>query len=142
MQSNTNILCKEMLSPTGKTAFHLALTLKSLNMVVHSQMKKLRMQKAFFRLVLLLVTPIGFHFAGHGFVLTNFLEETKCPSLSLLTTVAANPLHLSTLVIVLGILNAHQLQKIRWMVQRSLNKLKGIGIGLFSSILQHSANTC
>ena len=94
--------------------------------------------KTFFRLALLLVTPIGFHFAGDGFALTYLLEKTRCPSLSLLTTLAANPLHLSTLVIVLGVPIGHQLKKIHWMRKCSLNMLKCIGIGLFCSILQQT----
>ena len=59
--------------------------------------------KTFLRILLLLVCLFGYHLAGDGYSAPDQLQRTSCPSLPVLLLIVFNPLHMSTLVVVVGI---------------------------------------
>ena len=59
--------------------------------------------KTFLRIVPLLLCLFGYHLAGDGYSAPNQLQRTSCPSLPVLLLIVHNPLHMSTLVVVVGI---------------------------------------
>ena len=59
--------------------------------------------KTFLRILPLLLCLFGYHLAGDGYSAPNQLQRTSCPSLPVLLLIVLNPLHISTLVVVVGI---------------------------------------
>ena len=61
--------------------------------------------KTFLRILPLLLCLFGYHLAGDGYSISapNQLQRTSCPSLPVLLLIVFNPLHMSTLVVVVGI---------------------------------------
>ena len=59
--------------------------------------------KTFLRILPLLLCLFGYHLAGDGYSAPDQLQRTSCPSLPVLLLIALNPLHMSTLVVVVGI---------------------------------------
>ena len=59
--------------------------------------------KTFLRILPLLLCLFGYHLAGDGYSAPEQLQRTSCPSLPVLILIVVNPLHLSTLVAVVGI---------------------------------------
>ena len=59
--------------------------------------------KTFLRILPLLLCLFGYHLAGDGYSAPEELERTSCPSLPVLLLIVINPLHMSTLVAVVGI---------------------------------------
>ena len=59
--------------------------------------------KTFLRILPLLLCLFGYHLAGDGYSAPEQLQRTSCPSLPVLILVVGNPLHMSTLVAVVGI---------------------------------------
>ena len=59
--------------------------------------------KTFLRILPLLLCLFGYHLAGDGYSAPEQLQRTSCPSLPVLLLIVINPLHLSTLVAVVGI---------------------------------------
>ena len=59
--------------------------------------------KTFLRILPLLLCLFGYHLAGDGYSAPNQLQRTSCPSLPVLLLIVLNPLHMSTLVVVVGI---------------------------------------
>ena len=59
--------------------------------------------KTFLRILPLLLCLFGYHLAGDGYSAPDQLQRTSCPSLSVLLLIVPNPLHMSTLVVVVGI---------------------------------------
>ena len=59
--------------------------------------------KTFLRILPLLLYLFGYHLAGDGYSAPQQLQRTSCPSLPVLLLIVANPLHMSALVIVVGI---------------------------------------
>ena len=59
--------------------------------------------KTFLRILPLLLCLFGYHLAGDGYSAPDQLQRTRCPSLPVLLLIVLNPLHMSTLVVVVGI---------------------------------------
>ena len=59
--------------------------------------------KTFLRILPLLLCLFGYHLAGDGYSAPDQLQRTSCPSLPVLLLFVLNPLHTSTLVVVVGI---------------------------------------
>ena len=59
--------------------------------------------KTFLRILPLLLCLFGYHLAGDGYSAPDQLQRTSCPSLPVLLLIVLNPLHISTLVVVVGI---------------------------------------
>ena len=59
--------------------------------------------KTFLRILPLLLSLFGYHLAGDGYSVPDQLQRTSCPSLPVLLLIVLNPLHMSTLVVVVGI---------------------------------------
>ena len=92
--------------------------------------------KTFLRILPLLLCLFGYHLAADGYSAPEQLQRTSCPSLPVLLLIVANPLHLSTLVSVVGIpLYRLVIMKVfpRVKYVRMLTKM---WIGLYLSLLQ------
>ena len=59
--------------------------------------------KTFLHILPLLLCLFGYHLAGDGYSAPNQLQRTSCPSLPVLLLTVFNPLHMKTLVVVVGI---------------------------------------
>ena len=59
--------------------------------------------KTFLRILPLLLCLFGYHLAGDGYSAPDQLQRTSCPSLPVLLLIVLNPLHISNLVVVVGI---------------------------------------
>ena len=59
--------------------------------------------RTFLRILPLLLCLFGYHLAGDGYSAPEQLQRTSCPSLPVLILIVGNPLHMSTLVSVVGI---------------------------------------
>ena len=92
--------------------------------------------KTFFRIFPLLLCLFGYHLAGEGYSAPDQLQRTSCPSLPVLLFITHNPLHLSTLVSVVGIpLYRLVITKVFPRV-KNVRMLTKMWIGLFLSLLQ------
>ena len=92
--------------------------------------------KTFLRILPLLLCLFGYHLAGDGYSAPQQLQRTSCPSLPVLLLIVANPLHMSTLVTVVGIpLYRLVIIKIFPCVQKILMLTK-MWIGLYLCLLQ------
>ena len=92
--------------------------------------------KTFLRILPLLLSLFGYHLAGDGYSAPEQLQRSSCPSLPVLLLVASSPLHVSTLVVVVGI-PLYRLV-IRNMVPRfgQVLMLTRMWLGLFLSLVQ------
>ena len=92
--------------------------------------------KTFLRILPLLLCLFGYHLAGDGYSATEQLQRTSCPSLPVLMLIVLNPLHMSTLVAVVGI------PLYRLVIVKVISRLKNVRmltkmwIGLYLSLLQ------
>ena len=92
--------------------------------------------KTFLRILPLLLCLFGYHLAGDGYSATEQLQRTSCPSLPVLLLIVINPLHMSTLVAVVGI------PLYRLVIVKVIPRLKNVRmltkmwIGLYLSLLQ------
>ena len=92
--------------------------------------------KTFLRIVPLLLCLFGCHLAGDGCSAPEQLQRTSCPSLAVLLLIVINPLHMSTLVAVIGIL------LYRLVIMKVIPRVKNVRmltkmwIGLYLSLLQ------
>ena len=59
--------------------------------------------KTFLRILPLLLCLFGYQLPGNGYSAPDQLQRTSCPSLPVLLLIVFNPLHMSTLVVVVGI---------------------------------------
>ena len=92
--------------------------------------------KTFLRILPLLLCLFGYHLAGDGYSAPEQLQRTSCPSLPVLILIVANPLHLSTLVSVVGIpLYRLVIMKVFPRV-KNVRMLTKMWIGLYLSLLQ------
>ena len=92
--------------------------------------------KTFFRILPLLLCLFGYHLAGEGYSAPEQLQRTSCPSLPVLLLIIYNPLHLSTLVSVVGIpLYRLVIMKVFPRV-KNVRMLTKMWIGLYLSLLQ------
>ena len=92
--------------------------------------------KTFLRILPLLLCLFGYHLAGDGYSAPDQLQRTSCPSLPVLLLIVLNPLHMSTLVVVVGIplyrliINkcSHCIKKVRMLTK--------MWMGLYLSLVQ------
>ena len=92
--------------------------------------------KTFLRILPLLLCLFGYHLAGDGYSAPDHLLRTSCPSLPVLLLILLNPLHISNLVVVVGIpLYRLIINKCsRYIMKvRMLTKMR---IGLYLSLVQ------
>ena len=89
--------------------------------------------KTFLRILPLLLCLFGYHLAGDGNSAPDQLLKTSCPSLPVLILIVINPLHMSTLVSVVGI----PLYRLVIMkVFPNVRMLTKMWMGLYLSLLQ------
>ena len=89
--------------------------------------------KTFLRILPLLLCLFGYHLAGDGYSAPDQLLKTSCPSLPVLILIVINPLHMSTLVTVVGI----PLYRLVIMkVFPNVRMLTKMWMGLYLSLLQ------
>ena len=92
--------------------------------------------KTFLRILPLLLCLFGYHLAGDGYSAPEQLQRTSCPSLPVLLLIVFNPLHMSTLVSVVGI------PLYRLVIVKVIPRLKNVRMltkmwmGLYLSLLQ------
>ena len=92
--------------------------------------------KTFLCILPLLLCLFGYHLAGDGYSAPEQLQRTSCPSLPVLLLIVINPLHMSTLVAVVGI------PLYRLVIMKMFPRLKNIRmltkmwVGLYLSLLQ------
>ena len=92
--------------------------------------------KTFLRILPLLLCLFGYHLAGDGYSAPEQLQRTSCPSLPVLILIVINPLHMSTLVAVVGI------PLYRLVIVKVFPRLKNVRMltkmwtGLYLSLLQ------
>ena len=92
--------------------------------------------KTFLRILPLLLCLFGYHLAGDGYSAPIQLQRTSCPSLAVLILIVINPLHLSTLVAVVGI-PLYRLVIVKVIPRlKSVRMLTKMWIGLYLSLLQ------
>ena len=92
--------------------------------------------KTFLRFLPLLLCLFGYHLAGDGYSAPEQLQRTSSPSLPVLLSIVINPLHMSTLVAVVGI------PLYRLVIMKVFPRLKNVRMltkmwmGLYLSLLQ------
>ena len=92
--------------------------------------------KTFLRILPLLLCLFGYHLAGDGYSAPEQLQRTSCPSLPVLLLVVINPLHMSTLVAVVGI-PLYRLVIVKVFPRlKNVRMLTKMWIGLYLSLLQ------
>ena len=92
--------------------------------------------KTFLCILLLLLCLFGYHLAGDGYSAPEQLLRTSCPSLPVLLLIVINPLHISTLVVVVGIPLYRLVIKNIFPHYRGILILTRIWIGLFLCLVQ------
>ena len=92
--------------------------------------------KTFLRILPLLLCLFGYHLAGDGYSAPEQLQRTSCPSLPVLLLIVINPLHMSTLVSVVGI-PLYRLVIVSLVPRlKNVRMLTKMWIGLYLSLLQ------
>ena len=92
--------------------------------------------KTFLRILPLLLCLFGYHLAGDGYSAPEQLQRTSCPSLPVLLLIVLNPLHMSTLVAVVGI-PLYRLVIVKVIPRlQNVRMLTKMWIGLYLSLLQ------
>ena len=92
--------------------------------------------KTFLRILPLLLCLFGYHLAGDGYSAPDQLMRTSCPSLPVLLLIVLNPLHISNLVVVVGIpLYRLIINKCSRYIKK-VRMLTKMWIGLYLSLVQ------
>ena len=92
--------------------------------------------KTFLRILPLLLCLFGYHLAGDGYSAPDQLLRTSCSSLPVLLLIVLNPLHISTLVVVVGIpLYRLIINKCSRYIKK-VRMLTKMWIGLYLSLVQ------
>ena len=92
--------------------------------------------KTFLRILPLLLCLFGYQLAGDGYSAPEQLQRTSCPSLPVLILIVYNPLHMSTLVSVVGI-PLYRLVIVRVVPRlKNVRMLTKMWMGLYLSLLQ------
>ena len=92
--------------------------------------------KTFLRILPLLLCLFGYHLAGDGYSAPDQLQRTSCPSLPVLLLIVHNPLHISTLVVVVGILLYRLIINKCSRYIKKVRMLTKMWIGLYLSLVQ------
>ena len=94
--------------------------------------------KTFLRIILLLLSLLGFHLSGHGYSLLDQLMRKQCPSFYY-GVLVGEPMHITILIVIIGVpvyqwINVH-------CCQRYLpNMLKRMGLGLLCCLIKEVIN--
>ena len=92
--------------------------------------------KTLLRILPLLLCLFGYHLAGDGYSAPDQLQRTSCPSLPVLLLIVLNPLHISNLVVVVGIpLYRLIINKFSRYIKK-FRMLTKMWIGLYLSLVQ------
>ena len=90
--------------------------------------------KTFFRLLLLIFSLFGFHILGTGYSLSHYIMNTVgCPTLVPMIMIIANPEHISTLIVVIGVPLFQYIQK--YFPRLMPNMLNRLWLGLVLSLI-------
>ena len=92
--------------------------------------------KTFLRILPLLLCLFGYHLAGDGYSAPDQLQRTSCPSLPVLLLIVHSPLHISTLVVVVGIPLYRLIIKKCSRYIKKVRMLTKMWIGLYLSLVQ------
>ena len=95
--------------------------------------------KTFFRILMLLLSLIGFHLSAHGYSITDQLTREQCPSEIVLAI--SDPMQLTFLTVFLGV-PLYQLIKLWYKCNGFPNMLKRMGLGLFCCFLKSAIEIC
>ena len=95
--------------------------------------------KTFFRILLLLVSLVGFNLSGHGYSLLEHLTKTQCLSNWVLMFMGER-LHITLLVIVIGVPLYQGISACNRIQKYFPNMLKRMGIGLFCCLIKELAS--
>ena len=92
--------------------------------------------KTFFRIILLLLSLLGFHLSGHGYSLTDQLAKRQCPAFVTLILVA-DPMNVTLITIIIGV-PLYQLVFVRCCRKYKYipNMLKRMGLGLLCCFIK------
>ena len=92
--------------------------------------------KTFLRILSLLLCLFGYHLAGDGYSAPDQLQRTSCSSLPVLLLIIVNPLHMSTLVSVVGI-PLYRLVIVKLFLRlENVRMLSKMWMGLYLSLVQ------
>ena len=92
--------------------------------------------KTFLRILPLLLCLFGYHLTGDGYSAPEQLQRTSCPSLPVLLLIVYNPLHMSTLVSVVGI-PLYRLVIVKVFPRvKNIRMLTKMWMGVYLSLLQ------
>ena len=90
--------------------------------------------KTFFRLLLLILSLFGFHILGNGYSLSYYIMNTVgCPTLVPIIMIVANPEHIPTVIIVIGVPLFQYIQK--YFPRFMPNMLNRLWLGLVLSLI-------
>ena len=92
--------------------------------------------KTFLRILPLLLCLFGYHLAGDGYSAPDQLQRTSCPSIPVLLLIVRNPLHMSTLVVVVGIPLYRLIVNKCSRYIKKVRMLSKMWIGLYLSLVQ------
>ena len=92
--------------------------------------------KTVLRILPLLLCLFGYHLAGDGYSAPDQLQRTSCPSLTVLLLIVLNPLHISTLVVVVGIPLYRLIINKCYRYIKKVRMLTKMWIGLYLSLVQ------
>ena len=90
--------------------------------------------KTFFRIILLLLSLLGFHLSGHGYSLLHQLTRRQCPTL-LVWMSTGDPITTTFLTIIIGV-PLYQLVFVRYCKRCVPNMLKRIGLGVLCCLIK------
>ena len=92
--------------------------------------------KTFFRIILLLLSLLGFHLSGHGYSLTDQLARRQCPTF-VVWMLAGDPMNTTLITVTIGV-PLYQLVFVRCCKKYEyiFNMLKLMGLGLLCCLIK------
>ena len=92
--------------------------------------------KTFFRIILLLLSLLGFHLSGHGYSLLDQLARRQCPTFAVLL-LAGDPMNTTLIIITIGV-PLYQLVFVRCCKKYKYvpNMLERMGLGLLCCLIK------
>ena len=91
--------------------------------------------KTFFRIILLLLSLVGFHLSGHGYSLSDQLTRRQCPAPFWVSMFVVDTMHITLITIIVGV-PLYQFVVVRCCKKCAPNMLKRMGIGLMCCLIQ------
>ena len=92
--------------------------------------------KTFFRIILLLLSLLGFHLTGHGYSLLDQLTRRQCPT-HLVLLLTEDPMNIILITIAIGV-PLYQLVFVRCCKKYVPNMLKLMGLGLLCCLIKEA----